>query len=244
MDASDMLGASASLDGNRMVFGTYGADGAGNGFSASGEAYLFTFSNGDFTGIAHEGTIGRGYSGGKNLGLALEASDGFGVDVSLDGNRLIDPVLVAWNHPVRLTVSLLVPFLLLPEITMLTAKATGLSGAAASSLAIGFIVFVIFLPQLVVEALNCHHIAYDFHDDHYSFTESFLVREAVRVPYRSIAAIRHRQNAVQKMFGVGTISVVTETRLGQLPPKETVFEIPDVRHAARSAEDIRKLVSV
>ena len=64
-------------------------DGVGNAALDAGAAYLFSFADDTFGGGALEGTIGVGYTGGKNVDLAnLEAGDEFGASVLLDGTRL------------------------------------------------------------------------------------------------------------------------------------------------------------
>ncbi len=88
LDANDNLGWGVSLDGNRLAVGSGRADGLGNGWGDSGEIYLFTFADAFFNGAALQSTIGRGYTGSKDIDLPLSNSDTFGEAVSLDGNRL------------------------------------------------------------------------------------------------------------------------------------------------------------
>ena len=90
LGASDSFGVGVSLSGNRLAVGASGGDGATNSVSASGEVYLYSFTDSLFSGGVLESTIGVGYTGGKNVDLTgvLGASDAFGYAVSLDGNRL------------------------------------------------------------------------------------------------------------------------------------------------------------
>ena len=89
VDNNDRLGASVSLDGNRLAVGAFGDDGAGNISDVLGAVYLFTFADSNFSTPTLAAIIGKGYSGGKNYNLsALESGDAFGVSVSLNGNRL------------------------------------------------------------------------------------------------------------------------------------------------------------
>ena len=76
------------MDGNRLAGGARYGDGYNNSRSNSGEVYLYTFSDSAFSGGALAGTIGHGYSGGKNISQTLDSSDDFGWAVSLDGNRV------------------------------------------------------------------------------------------------------------------------------------------------------------
>ncbi|HAJ90266.1 MAG TPA: hypothetical protein DCM27_04535, partial [Rhodospirillaceae bacterium] len=89
LNFSDYFGYSVSLDGNRLAVGAYADDGAGNLLTDSGAVYLFTFTDLNFSGGQLAATIGRGYTGSKNIDVVnLDASDYFGYSVSLDGNRL------------------------------------------------------------------------------------------------------------------------------------------------------------
>lgn len=86
---ADFGAFAVSLDGNRMAVGwlnDLGFDGLGN---RAGAVYLYSFTDAAFSGGVLEGIMGRGYTGGKNVNVALDDSwDRFGVSVSLDGNRL------------------------------------------------------------------------------------------------------------------------------------------------------------
>jgi filamentous hemagglutinin family protein len=82
-----------SLDGNRLAVGASGDDGFGNSNTDSGAVYLFTFTDSAFNGGALAGTMGSGYTGGKNLDVNLDSNDAFGISVSLDGNRLVTTAL-------------------------------------------------------------------------------------------------------------------------------------------------------
>ena len=90
--SGDAFGAAVSLNaaGDRLAVGAPGDAGAGNTRGSSGAVRLFTFSDGNFSDGALVATIGNGYSGGKNINVALDSSDGFGSGVSLNGagNRL------------------------------------------------------------------------------------------------------------------------------------------------------------
>ena len=88
LNGSDFFGWSVSLNGNRLAVGARDGDGLGNTCNACGEVYLFTFTDAVFSGGALSATIGNGYTGGKNVNVALDAVDRFGASISLDGNRL------------------------------------------------------------------------------------------------------------------------------------------------------------
>ncbi|PIQ95366.1 MAG: hypothetical protein COV67_15265, partial [Nitrospinae bacterium CG11_big_fil_rev_8_21_14_0_20_56_8] len=88
LDNGDHFGTGVSLAGNRLAVGAQNDDGSGNGCSGCGAVYLYTFTDGSFSGAALAATVGSGYGGAKDINQALEASDTFGRSVSLDGNRL------------------------------------------------------------------------------------------------------------------------------------------------------------
>lgn len=89
LDDSDSFGASLSLSGNLLVVGASSGDGADNSIGAAGEVYMFSFTDALFSGGVHEGTIGNGYTGGKNINISLDTNDVFGNGLALEGNRLI-----------------------------------------------------------------------------------------------------------------------------------------------------------
>ena len=88
LDNADTFSAvSLDSDGNRLVVGALLGDGSGNAATNSGEAYLFSFTDTSFSGGTLEATIGKGYTGGKNVNLStLDNEDNFGASVSLDGD--------------------------------------------------------------------------------------------------------------------------------------------------------------
>lgn len=92
LDNNDHFGSSVALSGNGRLLaaGAPYDDGAGNSKTDSGAVHLFGFSDGDFSGASLLGTLGDGYLGGRNVNVSLDASDLFGISVSLNsaGNRL------------------------------------------------------------------------------------------------------------------------------------------------------------
>lgn len=93
LDTFDSFGEAVALndDGTRMAVGASGDDGAANQLTGSGAVYLFSFADGNFSNGTLSGIIGKGYSGGKNVDVALLAgSDAFGNSVALNaaGDRL------------------------------------------------------------------------------------------------------------------------------------------------------------
>ncbi|PIQ95365.1 MAG: hypothetical protein COV67_15260, partial [Nitrospinae bacterium CG11_big_fil_rev_8_21_14_0_20_56_8] len=86
--ASDTFGQAVSLDGTRLAVSAGGDDGSSDTVSDAGAVYLYTFTDAAFSGGTLAGKIGSGYTGGKNVNQSLDSSDNFGVDLSLDGNRL------------------------------------------------------------------------------------------------------------------------------------------------------------
>ena len=93
LEANDGFGTSVSLNwaGTRLAVGAPGDDGADNATSGAGAVHLFTFTNTSFSGGRLAATVGAGYTGGRNVGVAaLAEEDSFGTSVSLNatGARL------------------------------------------------------------------------------------------------------------------------------------------------------------
>jgi len=89
LEANDAFGSAVSLDGNNLAIGASGDDGLANSFSNRGAVYLYSFADSAFSSGTLQGTIGRGYTGGKNVDITtLESGDLFGGAVSLDGARI------------------------------------------------------------------------------------------------------------------------------------------------------------
>jgi filamentous hemagglutinin family protein len=88
LSTGDYFGSSVSLDGNRLVVGAPQDNGAFDDTDGAGAVYAFSFADDQFTSPVLEATLGRNYSGGKNVGVALGFFDVFGTSVSLDGGRL------------------------------------------------------------------------------------------------------------------------------------------------------------
>ena len=92
LEASDGFGGSVSLNGsgNLLAVGAGGDKGSLNSELYCGAVYLFSFADTSFTGGSLQGTIGKGYTGGKNVSITLGTVDNFGSGVSLNstGNRL------------------------------------------------------------------------------------------------------------------------------------------------------------
>ena len=88
--ATDNFGSAVALDGNRLAVGARQGDGDSDAASASGEVYLFTFSDSTFSGGALQGMIGKGYAGAKDINVSnVTAGDQLGYSVAMDGNRLV-----------------------------------------------------------------------------------------------------------------------------------------------------------
>ena len=93
IDANDEFGTALALSDNSrlLAVGASGDDGNDGNTNGAGAVYLFTFTDGNFSGGTLSGTIGKGYSGTGNYDVsALAIGDMFGSSVALDedGNRL------------------------------------------------------------------------------------------------------------------------------------------------------------
>ena len=95
LEERDFFGSSVSLNaaGNRLAVGAPGDDGAGNqAYDSAGAVYLFTFTDGAFSGGRLAAVVGKGYTGdqdvdiGEGSAAALERGDWFGHSVSLNGS--------------------------------------------------------------------------------------------------------------------------------------------------------------
>jgi len=86
------FGSALALDalGDRMAVGARYDSGSTSSVSGAGAVYLFSFADTSFGGLTYQGTIGSGYSGGKNVSVALEQDDNLGRSVALNaaGDRL------------------------------------------------------------------------------------------------------------------------------------------------------------
>ena len=93
--AYDYFGSAVSLNthGDLLAVGAKGDDGSGDVATNTGAVHLFQFSDSYFSGGALQGTIGKNYTTGKNVNLALlDDNDAFGSAVSLRSflsNRLV-----------------------------------------------------------------------------------------------------------------------------------------------------------
>ena len=81
LDASDELGYSVSLDGDRLAVGAYGDDGTSNGTTNGGAVYIFKRTGSTWS-------LERKIEDGSDGFNSLDAGDFFGYSVSLNGDRL------------------------------------------------------------------------------------------------------------------------------------------------------------
>lgn len=153
-----------------------------------------------------------------------------------------DPLLQLWRHPVRLTVSLLLIVFLLPEAAALGSKFLGLTAAVSYVLSTAAVLLVVISPQFIVAYINCRHVCYDFHADHLSFTENILLRDAIRVPYRTIAGVSARRSALQKRAGLGDI-VIESRPARHLDLRGIDHVIEDIPAAGKQKAKIEKIIA-
>jgi hypothetical protein len=92
LESYDYFGSSLALsaDATLLAVGAPNDDGAGNLRGDTGAVHLFTFANGSFGGGALAGSVGDGYTGGRNVDIRLDSSDHFGSGVALSalGDRM------------------------------------------------------------------------------------------------------------------------------------------------------------
>ena len=95
LEGGDGFGMAVALNaaGTRLAVGAPYDDGFGAGPDTArerGAVHLFSFTNANFAGATLQGTIGSGYTGGKNLDVTLDDMAWFGSSVALnaDATRL------------------------------------------------------------------------------------------------------------------------------------------------------------
>ncbi len=151
------------------------------------------------------------------------------------------PVMELWRHPVRLTVSLLLTFFLLPEAAMIGTKTADLPVLISYVLGAVFVFLLVIAPQFFVASLNCRHVTYDFFDDHLCFTENILLRDKIRIQYKSISGLHIRQASVQKPLHLFDLVIQTRPR-GREDMAGTAYIIPDVLSPQRKIQKIEALL--
>ncbi|MFE8585958.1 YDG domain-containing protein, partial [Sphingomonas sp. NCPPB 2930] len=98
LEAQDNFGTGVALsaDGTKLAVGAYGDDGSGNTPSTNnnyGAVYLFSFSDGNFTGGTQRGVIGSGYTISVP---GLDKGDSFGSSVAF--NAAADRLAIGASH--------------------------------------------------------------------------------------------------------------------------------------------------
>ena len=90
--SGEAYGAAVSLDGDGDRLAVTAIYDGGNPDSSNnyGAVHLYSFTDTNFSGAVLEGTIGQGYTGGKNINYNADSGDYFGHSLSLnsDGDRL------------------------------------------------------------------------------------------------------------------------------------------------------------
>ena len=89
LDTADEFGRSVALNatGDRLAVGAPGDDGPADQ-GGRGAVYLFTFTDRSFSGGALAATVGRGYTGGRNVPVSSTHRFGSAVSLNGAGNRL------------------------------------------------------------------------------------------------------------------------------------------------------------
>jgi membrane protein YdbS with pleckstrin-like domain len=152
-------------------------------------------------------------------------------------------LLVFYHHPIRVAVSLLVAVMLLPELIKIIQEEWHLGAGDAQVAAVLGIFGIVFLPQLLASALDCSKVAYVFYDDHVEFTESFLVRDVIRMPYSAIRGVSMSAGLMQRLVGVADIALVMHGRTNaRRNPQQLSQVIRDVRKASDAAREIEKIL--
>lgn len=88
LEINDFFGRGVALNdsGDRFAISANGDDGFNNATADSGAVYLFSAADATFATTTHEGTMGDGYVGGKNVNVDLDTFDAFGSAVAMTNN--------------------------------------------------------------------------------------------------------------------------------------------------------------
>jgi hypothetical protein len=86
--ANDNFGSGVALSGTQLVVGASGDDDLNNTSTNTGAVYALTFADTSFNTATLQAIIGKGYTGGKNLGITLDNNDNFGASVGLSNNSI------------------------------------------------------------------------------------------------------------------------------------------------------------
>jgi membrane protein YdbS with pleckstrin-like domain len=147
-----------------------------------------------------------------------------------------------WRRPVRLAACLLLALFLMPEAVALGQRFLGWPAFLSCAVAAAVVFLLVLVPPLLAAWVNCRAVHYDFHDDHLSFSENALLREAIRVPYRTVAGLRLSRSALQRRLGLADI--VVESRPANSAGLRGVDHvIPDIVAAGREKARIEKIIA-
>lgn len=154
-----------------------------------------------------------------------------------------NPLLVLLRHPIRLAVSLALPFFLMPELQKLAKAVFAMEGEEVMKAIVGTIIAVVFLPQWLFAWLDCRAVRYEFYKDHLEFTENFMLRDRIRQPYRNISGARIRRGPVQMFFGLSdlVLTIQADQRLS-VKGKDRHQVLHDIRNGGRALEEVSKLL--
>jgi membrane protein YdbS with pleckstrin-like domain len=154
-----------------------------------------------------------------------------------------NPLLVLLRHPIRLAVSLALPFFLMPELLKAAKAVFALEGDEAMKAIVGTVIALVFLPQWFFAWLDCRAVRFEFYKDHLEFTENFMLRDRISQPYRNISAARIRRGPVQVFFGLSDLilTIQADKRLS-VKGKDRHQVLHDIRHGTRVLEEVSKLL--
>lgn len=151
------------------------------------------------------------------------------------------PFMELYHHPIRLTVSLLLMVFLLPEAAALGTRLAGLPVFASYALSCCLIFCIVILPQFCAAFINTRAVVYEFYADHVCFIENALLRDKIRVPYRSVSRVHVRQNMLQRRLRLADIVIETKP-VGFEDMAGAAHVITDVRAARKAQEKIMQVI--
>lgn len=146
-----------------------------------------------------------------------------------------------WRSPVLVSVSVLFPLLLLPELLRILGF-FGFGTGGGVAVVFGTVFIVIFLPILISGLLDCSYVRYRFYEDHMTLAESFFYRDEIEVPYRAIRAARVERSLPQRFSGLGDIVLEAESMI-TTSRKQAGQVLQDVRQSAKAAQKIEQILA-
>ena len=129
--------------------------------------------------------------------------------------------------------------------TLVAIIAGGFGSTHVVGLMFMFVPLSIIVPMIayvLIKKANYRKTFYEFDDHHIVFFDGFLNTRRKEVMLKNILEVNYDQNFVQRMFGVGTITLNTAAT-GQTPsPANSGIKLQDLENPQNVFEKIRDIV--